>query len=165
MAPLNGAGLAAAHAPSSGDAYLWLVEITHPQMADPLRLTNNGEPIASRGRLFMPSRMRTALPEQMADRPGRTRLVVEDVTEELRFELRSLSPHDAPRVTLELVLRSDPDTTQRAFRNARLSSAGLDPIAVEVELAARSALTRAAPWATFSRDLAPAVHRFVDGAT
>lgn len=161
MAPLDADGLRAAHAQQSGDPFVWLVEVTHPQLSDPLRLTDNAEPIASRGRLFMPARMRLALPEQIGDRPGRTRLVVEDVTEDLRAELRALSPHDAPRVTLEIVLAGSPDVTQRAFRNARMYSASFDPIAVEAELSARSALTRAAPWATFSRDLAPAVHRFV----
>lgn len=161
MAPLNVDGLRAAVGERSGDPFVWLVEITHPQLEDPLRLTDNQEPIASRGRLFMPARVRVALPEQIRDRPARVRLVLEDVLEELRAELRALSPHDAPRVTLEIVLAGSPDVTQRAFRDARLTSATFDPISVEAELSARSALSRAAPWQTFSRDRAPAVHRFL----
>ena len=108
-------------------------------------------------------RARVAWPEAVEGRPARARLVLEDVTEDLRAEIRALSPHDAPRVTVELVLADLPDVTQRPWRNARLLSARWNAISVEGELAPPSALTRAAPWATFTPDIAPAVHRFVAG--
>jgi hypothetical protein len=139
---------------------LWLVEITHPDLDDPLRLTSNVEPINSRGRLFYPARMAISLPEQVEDRPARATLVLEDVTHEIRLELIALPPTRAPRVTSEIVLGSDPDVTQRAMKNARVSTLSMGLVAIEAELAGSAALSRAVPWLAFTPDVAPAVFRF-----
>ena len=147
-------------AQESGDPILWLVEITHPLLADPLRLTSNVEAINSRGRLFHPARMNLTLPEEIEDRPPRATMILEDVTHELRAELIALPPTSAPRITAEIVLGSNPDITERAFRRARLSSLSMDLVAVEGELAATPALLRACPWQQFTPDAAPGVFRY-----
>ncbi|RIL07486.1 MAG: hypothetical protein DCC71_02915 [Proteobacteria bacterium] len=149
-------------AQESGDPFLWLVEITHPKLADPLRLTSNVEPIHSRGRLFHPGRMAARLFDQLEDRAPRASLTLEDVTHDLRADLLELSPTNAPRVSAEIVLGSDPNVTQRAFRNARLVQASLDLVAVEGELAGPSALSRAVPWQRFTPDIAPGVFRYTN---
>lgn len=161
---LTPAGWRAILAQESGDPVLWLVEITHPALADPLRLCSDVQPVNSRGRLFYPARMAVSLPDQVEDRPARASMTLEDVTHELRAELLALSPLRAPRVTAEIVLGSDPDVTQRAFRGARIVKASLDLVSVEAELAAPSALTRACPWQQFTPDMAPAVFRYNGGA-
>lgn len=155
---LTAAGLRAIYAESTGEILVWLVEITHAQLEFPLRLTDNGEAISSRGRLFYPARMRVAMPEQVQGRQSRARIVLEDVTEAIRFRLRQLSPTDAPAMLNEFVLVSNPDHAQRTVR-LRMASASWDAIAIEAELLPRA--PRATPWAAYTPDIAPAVHRFV----
>lgn len=155
--PLDAPGLRAVFAENSVEVFLWLVEITHPQLEFPLRLTNNTEAISSRGRLFYPARMRVAMPEQVEGRQARARIVLEDVTEAIRYRLRQLSPQDAPEMLNEFVLASNPDHAQRTVR-LRMAGASWDAIAIEAELMPRA--PRATPWAAYTPDLAPAVHRF-----
>lgn len=121
--PLDSAGLAAAHSEERSDAWLWLLEVTHADLAAPVRLTSNAEPVTKTGgEEFLPAPFEIDLGDEVEDRPPAPKIVVQDLNDELRVLLRSMTDTDPPLVTVELVLASDVDTPQ--FRQTGLQMAG-----------------------------------------
>lgn len=96
----------------SEDAYLWLVTVTHPDSARPIRVARNGADVVSRGETFGKGWFDLEAPTDTGE-PPRGRLSVPNVNRRLSAMLLRL--RTPPRVTLEAVLASDPDTVIEAY--------------------------------------------------
>ncbi|MGY6663360.1 MAG: DUF1833 family protein [Glycocaulis sp.] len=98
---------------SSDEPVLALLTVTHPDLAEPLRLVNNDEDITSRGDVFLAYPFRLTLPEQGG--PGDKSLPVQfdNVDRQIAATLRQIvQPAD---VMIEVILPSHPDDVEMRF--------------------------------------------------
>lgn len=96
-------------AQESGEAFLQLLTLTHPQMTT-VRVVNNTQNVTSRGNVYTAFPFSITLPADVVDElPGLT-LSISNVDRQLVDELRTLM--DPITVTLEIVSASTPDTVE-----------------------------------------------------
>jgi hypothetical protein len=123
---------AKAYATELSDAWIALLEFTHPDLAVPLRFTDGGQDITAGGQVYIYEPFKIRLPNESDDAPPMGRLALDNVTLAAIQALRSL---EGP-LTLELtiVLASDPDTVERGPYEFEILSAQMNMTSVDVDL-------------------------------
>lgn len=112
--PLDAAAIAEVNRQYSGDPFIFLVTLTHPDFAATIRLAWNTEDIVSRSNLYTATKMRMALPGQSENAPATNFVQIDDVDRAVLLEMRSLDLlNGRPQALGELVLASAPDVVQR----------------------------------------------------
>jgi hypothetical protein len=91
----------------SADPYLWLVTFTHPDVDAPIRVARNGEAVVSQGVTFEKGWFDLEAPTDNGE-PPRGRITVPNIDRSVSSMLLAL--RYPPRVRLQAVLASDPDT-------------------------------------------------------
>lgn len=122
---------AAVFAPETDEVELWLVELTHPALATPVRVVNDSLPVTSQGLLYEAGAFRLELPEQ--DGPDlRARLSLANVVPDLVLLLRGQT--EAPKVSLRVVLADSPDVVEEEWPAFELLEVRYDASALVGEL-------------------------------
>ena len=98
------------HAPQAGEAFLILVEITHADLASPIRLVNYLTNVVSDGDTYTAYPFAIEFPEESADAPPAATLTVDNVSREITDALLGLDT--SPDVSMKVVLASSPDTVE-----------------------------------------------------
>lgn len=126
----------AANAPETGEVFLVLLTIDHPDLPVPLRVSSDGVDTLSRGETFVACPFGLTLPDDGDERPPKARLTIDNVDRAIVKAVRGITT--APRVLIEVVLASDPDLVEASFPDFELQEARFDALTVEGELGLES---------------------------
>ena len=160
--PLSPKAVAAALAPQTDEREICLLTITHPNWIEPLRLSTDatvwlrndpatGTPMygtVSRGMTFEYLPIAPVYPDSRDESPPSGKISISNVS-------RLISPYilriedDYPRVTVEVVLASQPDIVDQIWPEMELTNATIDANNVEATIAMNSAQTEPMPWLRF----------------
>ncbi len=125
MRTLSPNALASAFAESTGEVWLLLCTIEHPEIEDgALRFVNNMESVTSRGELYIAFPFSVELPGEDAENLGEARLRIDNIDRMIVEVIRTITT--PPTVTLEVVLASSPDTVEASFQGMTLRSVAYD---------------------------------------
>lgn len=138
----------AVNAPETGEVFLVLLTIDHPDLGAPIRVTSDAVDTVSRGETFVAFPFELTLPEDGEDRPPRARLRIDNVDRRIVQAVREIA--SAPTVLMEVVRAADPDTVEAAFPEFRLRDVSYDALVVEGELSLESFLAEPYPAGIFS---------------
>lgn len=147
MRTLSSAAQAAITAAQTGEAFLVLLALSHPQLAAPIRVTSDAVATVSGGDTFSPFPFTVQLPAERGDRLAGATLVIDNVDRSVVTALRSIG--SGPTVTLKVVLASSPNTVEAGPFVYTLKNAKYDALTVEGELAFEDILNEAFPGASF----------------
>ena len=145
----------AVFASQTGEAFLALVTLDHPELASPVRVSSDSTDTPSRGETFVAFPFRITLPEDSAERPPRARLKIDNVDRTIVKKLRAIS--SAPTVLIEIVRGDDPDTVEASFPDFKLRDAGYDVLEVEGDLDLEDFISEPYPAFIFSPAHFPAL--------
>jgi hypothetical protein len=131
--PLSQRFREAVFAEETAEQPLALVTISHASMAQPIRVVNDseGQNLTSRGDLFVAYPFEIVLASE-GEETGSARLKLDNVDRIIIGSLRALL--DPPTVTIELVLRSQPDTVEAGPFRFLWRAAQYDVQTIEGEL-------------------------------
>ena len=90
--------------------YALLVELDHPELAQPVRVVRAPTPVVSEGNTYMPARFALSLPDERTDTVVATRIQFDNVDKELYKSLRNLVGNITMR--LRVVLAETPDVVE-----------------------------------------------------
>jgi hypothetical protein len=100
--------------------FVYLLEVSHPDLANPLRFTNNNESLTSNGNLYQSWPFEVELPDQGEDKIPRARLVFDAVDNSITTVLRGLS--EAPSLVISIVAVDTPNVIEKSFSNLTVTS-------------------------------------------
>lgn len=143
----------ALYAAETGEAFLILLTISHPNLDTPVRVTSDSVQTASRGNTFVPFPFDLSLPDEHEMRSPRARLVIDNVDRQIVQVVRSLS--SAPTVLIEIIRAADPDTVEAQFFDFKLTGVSYDAQRVEGDLTIEDFVAEPYPAASFSPGFFP----------
>ena len=145
-------------AQESGEVPIFLLTITHPDLADPIRLTTDPterkstDPLVyrtmSRGEEFLFAGVDVTLPDEQDKAPPSSKLSIANVTRELIPLARSVST--PPSVKIEAVLASAPDDVEMTWPAMDMTNLTYDATFLQFDLTMDSLVTEPYPSGTFS---------------
>lgn len=153
--PVTPTTRAALLAPESAEAFVTLVTIDHPDLAAPIRVTNAGQDIVSRGETFVAMPFVDEKPGE--DETGVTagRLAIQNVSREIAQAIRAVfSP---PSVLIEVVRAADPDAVEMSLDGLSIREAGWDSLVAEASVDSEDFLSEPYPKDSFTPGLFPGV--------
>jgi len=119
----------AINAPETGEAFIILLTLDHPDLAAPIRVSSDAVDTVSRGNSFVAFPFDLSLPDDTDGRPPRAKLRIDNVDRRIVRAIRSIpSP---PSVLIEIVRGADPDAIEAAFPDFQMRDIGYDALVVE----------------------------------
>ena len=112
------------NAQATEEVWLTLLTITSSEVAFPLRFVANNQSVVSRGNTFIAFPFDLDFPGQDEENPGEARLMIDNIDRSIVAFVRSISI--PPKVTIEVVLASSPDTVEAYFSNMTLRNVSYD---------------------------------------
>lgn len=160
--PLSPRAVAAALAPETDEREVYLITLTHESWDAPIRLSTDqtvwlrndertGTPMygtISRGELYEFVPISATLPDSRDESPPTSTLNISNVS-------RIVSPYlmmvdkKYPRVSIEVVLASEPDIVDQVWPELDLNAATMDANNVQVEMGMNIASNEPMPWLRF----------------
>lgn len=128
---------------ATDDGAIVLLMISHDDLAETLRFTNNNEDVVSRGNTYLRFPFLFTLPDDYESRPPSARLVIDNIDRRIIEAVRSLS--SPPTVTAEVVALSDLETVELGPIEFQLRDVTADALTVEGTLAFEPVLEDAWP--------------------
>lgn len=144
---------AALFAPETGEAFLILLTLSHPDLAVPIRVSSDAVNTTSRGDLFIAYPFDLTLPDGEEQRPPRARLVIDNVDRQIVATIRTLQ--SAPTLLIEIIRASDPNTVEAKFSDFKLFDITYDSQVITADLTLEDFTAEPYPAATFSPSLFP----------
>lgn len=114
-------------AQQTGEVFLVCLTITHPSITTQ-RLVNNTQLVVRSAGTYQPYPMQLSLPAQLDDQLPTVDIVVDNVDREVLQQIREVS--GVPKVTMEVVLASSPDTVEAGPFDFSLKQASYDVLAI-----------------------------------
>jgi hypothetical protein len=150
---LTAAARRALFASETGEAFLILLTLSHPDLEAPLRVTSDAVDTASRGDTFTSYPFDLALPDDTDGRAPRARLTIDNVDRAIVRAVRGLDT--PPTVLIEIVRAAEPDTPEARFVDFRLTNVTYDAHLVQGDLSVEDFTTEPFPAGIFSPSLFP----------
>ena len=100
---------------SSGQEPLYLLEITHPQLAVPVRVVNDNQDLVSNGNTFTAMAFRISLPDDVAQQMPRAQLAIDNVGRELTQWLEASNGGQGAQVRVMQVMRDTPNVIEADY--------------------------------------------------
>ncbi|WP_027517887.1 DUF1833 family protein [Bradyrhizobium sp. WSM1417] len=145
-------------AQQSGEVPIFLLTITHPQLANPILLTTDPttrittDPLVygtvSRGETYLFAGVDITLPDEQDKSPPASKLSIQNVTRDLIPLARSVAT--PPQVLIEAVLASAPDTVETTFATFDMANLVADAAMLNFDLTIDALATEPYPSGTFS---------------
>lgn len=114
-------------AQETGEVFLVCLTITHPDITT-LRLVNNAAAVARAAGTYQPYPMQLILPAQRDDQLPQVDIVIDNVDREVLRQIRTLT--GVPKVTMEVIMASSPDTVEAGPFDFALKQASYDVLAI-----------------------------------
>ena len=139
---------------SAGEEPVVLIEITHPQLAQPYRVVNDAQDLVSNGNNYTACGFEVTLPDDVAGSMPRAPIAIDNIGGELRAWLdASLGGRDASMRMMQ-VMRGTPNVIEQEFTLDLLNTRmGMDRI--QGELGYENVLDQPALAATYTPETAP----------
>jgi hypothetical protein len=126
--PVSNNALQALFAQETDEVFLVCLTIAHPSLLEPIRVVNNTEDLQRSSGLFIACAFEIELPQESGDTMPQARLTVDNVDGRIGEAVRVLN--SPPKVTLEVVMASQPDTIESGPHDLILNSVSIDVQAV-----------------------------------
>lgn len=134
-------------ASETDEVFLALVQIDHPSLAAPIRVTSDGVDTVVGADTYVSFPFDLILPDDADDRPPVATLRIDNVDRTIVETIRSIT--SPPTVTIRVVLASDPTVTEVEFSDFELRDVQYDALVVEGRLTLESFLDEPYPGARF----------------
>lgn len=157
---LSAAAEAALYGPQTGEVFLHLLEIDHADLVAPIRLVDNTEDVVSNGNTYTAFPFAVSLPPDQEGELPRVQLVIDNVTQLLIAEVRSISSPFT--VSLSVIMASDPDTVEAGPWAFEAKSAEYDVQRMTCTLAYESLLQEPFPYLLYTPGNYPGLFQAVD---
>jgi hypothetical protein len=136
-------------AQETGEVFLLLLTIAHPQLAEPIRVVNNNEDVVSGGVTFQRFPFELALPPETEEAPPTVSLRIANADRQIVQAVRALAG-DAMTVDVSVVLASSPDTIEAGPYRFTLRDVSYDAAIVEGTLRFEDVLNEPYPADSFT---------------
>lgn len=146
---------ASAFSQDTGDVWLPLLTISHPDISPSIRVVFNTQAITSRGNEFLPFPFDVRLPTEQDDAPSRARLVIDNVSREIAQAVRTI--RTPPSVLIEIIRADAPDTVEMSWPNFWLRNVKWNAQQVSGELVLEDLVDEPYPSGTFTPASFPAL--------
>ncbi|QQS08663.1 MAG: DUF1833 family protein [Phycisphaerales bacterium] len=123
----------AIYAQETGEVFLFLLTLSHPQLLQPIRVVNNNEDVTSDGFVYQRFPFDVHMPPENEDAPPKVNLRVAGADRTLVQAVRSLSG-EAMTAELSVVLASSPDTIEAGPLEFKLRDVTYEAAIVEGSL-------------------------------
>jgi len=107
---------------------LVLLEISHADLAESIRVVNDKIDITSDGDLYTAYPFEIILPDSREDAPPRAQIRIDNVSREISQAIRSIST--PPSVAIKIVRRETPDIIEMEFSGMKLVNVPYDVLSV-----------------------------------
>ena len=138
----------AAFASETGEVFIALITIAHPNLTQPIRVSSDGVNTVSRGNTFLAFPFEYTPPTLAPNARPKAQLRIDNVEQQIMIEVRSID--SAPTVLFEVVLASSHDTVEVSFPDFELRKVEWDALVVDGELTFESYLDEPFPAVVFS---------------
>lgn len=155
--PLSSVAKQAIFAQQTGEVFVVLLELEHPNFAGIIRVCSNDLPIASRGNTYVPFPFEIILPDESEDSAPRVTLRIDNVDRRIVSELRSVVSTVPVTIRLFIVLASSPDTLEVGPMEFSLRDVEFTATTVEGTLLYEDVLNESFPADSFSPARFPAL--------
>ncbi len=143
----------ALNASGTGEVFLILLTLSHPQLAEPIRVTSDAVPTVSREQVFSPFPFDLTLPDDAEGTAPAARLSIDNIDRRVVMAVRSLQ--SAAYVLIEIVRAAAPDVIEAKFEDFRLTDISYDSQVVAGNLTLEDFISEPFPAAIFSPGLFP----------
>jgi hypothetical protein len=154
--PLSGSAIRAAFAETTDEAFLVLLTIAHPDLAQPIRVVNNHVNVTSRGNVFIGCPFQPLLPDEIEGQLPRLRMEFDNISfvDPADQQQRRISDYVRAiatpfTVTLEVILGSTPDVVEAGPLALTAVHVEYDAAIVSAELALEDVLNEPYPGDSF----------------
>lgn len=127
---------------------LVLLEISHPDLADPIRIVNDKANITSNGDEYIGYPFQIYLPDSNEDSPPRAKIRVDNVSREIGQSIRQIST--PPSVSLKVIRPDTPDIIEFQYSGMKLRHVPYDALTIEGDLEFEDLTKEPFPGYTFS---------------
>ncbi len=145
--PMSAHAMAASFAAQTGEVFLVLLTITHPNLDEPIYLVNDQQNLVSRSHTFIAWPFDIDLPDAGNDSMPACQITFDNVDLTITSTIRSLQ--SPPSVTVEVVLASSPDTVEASFEGLTLQNVQYDASQIQAQLAYENVLAEPFPGDNF----------------
>lgn len=146
---LTPAALREALAQHSGEGFIYLLTISHPDIAT-LRVALNNEDVTSRGEIYMAGVFRPQLATNNGEELPTAEVAIDNVDRRIAPAVVSLAGRTKPFVTLDVVTLSDPNTVEIGPLNFRLTRSTISLLKVVGSLQYENVLSESFPSGEFT---------------
>jgi hypothetical protein len=130
---LSTAAKRAMFAQETGDVFLILLTINHPDFVQPIRVVNDAQGIQSRDNEYIAFPFHIVLPDDAEDSPPRATLTIDNVSREIIENIRRAGQSEIT-VKIEIIRHSAPDTVEVSFPQMLLKNVKADSLTVSGDL-------------------------------
>lgn len=114
------------------EIFLALITIAHPSIiGGPLRLVQDLQNLVSRGNIYTMFPFRLILPEDSDQGVAEVMLTIDNVSQEIYATIKALSPQLPPTISIDLVVRSQPDVVEFSLPLLTLREISADMLVIE----------------------------------
>ena len=119
-------------AQETSEVFLALISISHPSIiGGPLRLVQDLQNVTSNGNVYTMFPFRLILPEDTDQGVPQVSLSIDNVSQEIYATIKALSPQLPPTVSIDLVIRSQPDVVEFSIPLLTLREISADILVIE----------------------------------
>lgn len=137
------------------DVYVFLITLSHPSLAQPIRVVTNSENVTSNGNEFLAGRLDVTPPNISEGRPTASISIANADREIGIAAMTLLTP---ATITLQVVDVSDPDTIDIEYPPMRLMNVQGDDMAITGELHGQLTYRESWPKVQATKAIAPALY-------
>lgn len=142
-------------APQTDQAFVFLLEIEHPNLSEPIRVTDNEANLVSNDELYLAFPFRIALPTDQEDQIPSVHIVIDNVDRRIAEAVESINtPAD---LTFRLVRAEDPDTIEAGPWSYKFRNISYDAFQVEATVTNEDILNEPFPKDIFSPATTPGI--------
>lgn len=151
---ISATALEAVLAQQTGEQFLTTVEIDHADLTDPLRFVQDTQAVTSNTKEYLPAAFEFQLPDDQEDNVPTGQVVLDNIDQQIIQAVRPLKT--APTITINILLRSSPDTVEMGPIAFELQEFGYDVQTIRGSLSyEEDFLNQAVPRYTFNPRLTP----------
>jgi len=155
--PLSSVAKQAIFAAQTGEVFVVLLELEHPNFAGIIQVCSNDLAIASRGNTYVPFPFEIILPDEAEDSAPRVTLRIDAIDRRLISELRSVVTVVPVTVRMMVVIASSPDVLEVGPMEFSLRDVEYSATTIEGTLLYEDVLNESFPGDTFSPARFPAL--------
>lgn len=108
--------------------FLVTLQIDHPNLSAPLRFVNDTQDLLKGGNTYTGWPFQIKFPEDTEDNTPRVTISIDNVDQTIIREIRAMEA--APDITIEVVLKSSPDTTELGPFTMELKTVDYDELTI-----------------------------------